>query len=93
MVQPADGGLAHFKFMSTRFLKLTGLDREQARQDPLKGFACVHPEDFDEWLRLNTEAFTKRKRFYGETRVVIKGEVRWITAESIPRSLSGGSTV
>lgn len=93
MVQPADGGLAHFKFMSTRFLELTGLDREQARQDPLKGFACVHPEDFDEWLRLNTEAFTNRKRFYGETRVVIKGEVRWITAESIPRSLSDGSTV
>jgi PAS domain S-box-containing protein len=93
MVQPADGGLAYFKFMSTRFLELTGLDREEARRDPLKGFACVHPEDFDEWLRLNTEAFTQRKRFYGETRVVVKGEVRWITAESIPRSMPDGSTV
>lgn len=93
MVQPADGGLAYFKFMSTRFLELTGLDREEARSDPLKGFACVHPEDFDEWLRLNTEAFTQRKRFYGETRVVVKGEVRWITAESIPRNLPDGSTV
>jgi PAS domain S-box-containing protein len=93
MVQPADGGLAQFRFMSTRFLELTGLKREEAWLDPLKGFACVHPEDFDQWVQLNVQAFSTRTRFFGETRVVIDGEVRWITAESEPRTLADGSTV
>ena len=93
MVQPADGGLAQFRFMSTRFLELTGLRREEAWLDPLKGFACVHPEDFDQWVQLNVQAFSTRTRFFGETRVVIDGEVRWITAESEPRTLADGSTV
>ncbi len=93
MVQPSDGALAHFSFMSTRFLELTGLNREEARQDPLKGFACVHPDDFDAWVQLNVEAFSKKQPFYGETRVVVDGRVRWITAESIPRTRNDGSTV
>ena len=93
MIQPADGGLAQFRFMSTRFLELTGLNREEAWLDPLKGFSCVHPEDFDQWVQLNVKAFSTRTRFFGETRVVVDGEVRWITAESEPRTLSDGSTV
>jgi PAS domain S-box-containing protein len=93
MVQPPDGGLASFNFLSTRFLEMTGLDREQARQDPLKAFACIHPDDYDEWLRLNIEVFTKKSPFHGEARVVVNNEIRWIRAESIPRSLPDGSTV
>ncbi|HEY7803514.1 MAG TPA: ATP-binding protein, partial [Orrella sp.] len=93
MVQPPDGGLAQFRFMSTRFLALTGLTREEAYGDPLKGFACVHPDDHDRWLELNAKAFSNRESFWGETRVVVNGQTRWITAESKPRPLDDGSTV
>ncbi|WP_076754463.1 ATP-binding protein [Ectothiorhodosinus mongolicus] len=93
MVQPADGGLAYFSFMSTRFLELTGLTREEAAEDPMRGFACVHPDDFDAWVQLNIEAFSEKKRFYGETRVVVDGEIRWITAESTPRTRDDGTTI
>ena len=93
MVQPPDGGLAQFRFMSTKFLELTGLNREEAYADPLKGFACVHPDDYDEWLVLNARAFGNRAPFRGETRVVIDGTTRWITAESNPRVLTDGSVV
>ena len=93
MVQPADGGLAQFRFMSTRFLELCGLNREEAYADPLKGFACVHPEDYDGWLALNARAFANKEPFYGETRLVVNGQTRWITAESKPRPLPDGSTV
>ncbi|HEY7803266.1 MAG TPA: hypothetical protein VIC30_02365, partial [Orrella sp.] len=79
MVQPPDGGLAQFRFMSTRFLALTGLTREEAYGDPLKGFACVHPDDHDRWLELNAKAFSNRESFWGETRVVVNGQTRWIT--------------
>ena len=93
MIQPADGGMAYFDFMSPRFLELTGLEREAAEADPMQAFACVHPDDFDAWVVKNAEVFEKKVPFYGETRVVVDGEVRWITAESIPRPLSDGSTV
>jgi PAS domain S-box-containing protein len=93
MVQPPEGGLAQFRFMSTKFLELTGLTREAAYADPLKGFACVHPEDYDRWLELNALAFANRKPFSGETRVVVKGQTRWITADSKPRELPDGSVV
>jgi PAS domain S-box-containing protein len=93
MVQPPDGGLAQFRFMSTRFLELCGLNREEAYADPIKGFACVHPEDYDRWLELNARAFANKEPFYGETRLVVNGQTRWITAESKPRELPDGSTV
>ncbi len=53
MVMPPDRPVAYFSFMSERFLALTGLDRARARENPLEGFACVHPDDYDAWLALN----------------------------------------
>ena len=93
MVQPPEGGLAKFSFMSRRFLELTGLKPEDAQEDPLKGFACVHPDDYEEWVRKNTEAFEQKRPFKAECRVVVKGETRWITAESTPRTGPDGTTV
>jgi len=93
MIQPADGGMASFSFMSKRFLDLLGLDRATVEKDPIRGFDCVHPDDYDEWISMNVESFEHRKPFYGETRVVVNDQVRWVLAESIPRVLDDGSTV
>lgn len=93
MLQPPEGGLAKFCFMSSRFLELTGLTREAAERDPLEAFACVHPEDYDEWVALNAEAFATQSAFFGETRIQADGEIRWITAESKPRRLPDGSVL
>lgn len=93
MVQPADGGMARFAFMSSRFLKMTGLNREEAASDTMKAFACVHPDDLDTWIAINVESFNEKKPFFGETRLKVNGEIRWITAESFPRALPDGTTV
>ena len=93
MVLRPGNPLASFSFMSERFLQLTGLDRDEALADPLKAFACVHPDDYDAWVSLNAEVFEKKLPFFGQTRVIVDGEVRWITAESVPRDLADGSTV
>ena len=93
MVQPPGGGMAYFSFMSTRFLELTGLEREDARENPLKAFACVHPDDYDEWVRKNVHVFEHKLPFKEETRVIVKGETRWIVAESTTRDASDGSVV
>lgn len=93
MVQPRGGGMASFSFMSTRFLELTGLERCAAEADPLTAFACVHPDDYDEWVRKNAYVFEHKLPFKEETRVVVKGETRWILAESTPRDAPDGSVV
>lgn len=92
VLRPGDA-MASFSFMSERFLKLTGLNRQETLADPLKGFACVHPDDYDDWVRLNAEVVEQRRPFFGQTRVVVDGEVRWITAEAVPRELADGTMV
>ena len=93
MVLPPGGAMASFSFLSKRFLELTGLEREAAQRDPLTAFACVHPDDYDAWVRLNAEVFASKQPFFGQTRIIVNGEIRWITAESIPRDLPDGATV
>ncbi len=93
MVLPADGGMAHFSFMSARFLEICGLDRKEAEENPFNAFACVHPDDYDEWVRKNAECFEKKIPFSEECRVVVNGVTRWIHAESIPRQRSDGTIV
>jgi diguanylate cyclase (GGDEF)-like protein/PAS domain S-box-containing protein len=90
---PPEGGMASFGFMSERFLQICGLNRETAAADPFQAFACVHPDDHGAWVQRNAEVFASKQPFYGECRVVVDGEVRWISAESVPRDLPDGSTV
>jgi len=85
--------LAHFGFMSSRFLEITGLTRQEAQENPRSAFGCVHPEDFDEWVRKNERAFVNRERFREETRLLVDGKVRWVVAESVPRALEDGSWI
>lgn len=92
MVQPAEGGLAQFKFMSRRFLEISGVTREQM-QDPMRVFKDIHPEDYEEWVAKNVRAFSEKSAFYGETRVIKEGKIRWVKAESNTRTLADGTTV
>jgi PAS domain S-box-containing protein len=93
MVLEPGGELAQFRFMSRRFLKITGLDAETARADPLSAFECVHPDDYDDWVQKNAYAFVHRKPFREETRLLVDGQVRWIVAESIPRQVANGTWI
>ena len=93
MVLPPGGEMARFSFMSSRFLEICGLDRKAAEENPFNAFACVHPEDYDEWVRKNAECFEKKVPFSEECRITNRGETRWILAESVPRDLSDGSIV
>jgi PAS domain S-box-containing protein len=92
MVQPPEGGLARLNFMSSRFLELTGLTRQDT-ENPLRVFDDIHPDDYDEWVAKNVQAFTDKTAFFGQTRVIVGGEVRWMEAESNPRTLPDGTTV
>ena len=93
MVLPPEAGMASFAFVSERFLQITGLERQAVLADPFHAFACIHPDDYDVWVRRNAEVFAAKLPFYGEARILVRGELRWISAESVPRKLPDGSTV
>ncbi len=93
MVQPSGGGMAHFSFMSSRFLEICGVSRAAAEADPLNVFACVHPADSDKWMGKNIYVFEHKLPFSEECRLVAEGETRWIHAEAVPRDLPDGSVV
>lgn len=85
--------MARFSFMSSRFLELLGQSREEILRDPAHGFMSVHPEDREAWIELNRAAFVARKPFLHEVRLLVRGQVRWVIAESKPRSLPNGDVV
>lgn len=93
MVLGPDDDLARFGFMSRKFLEITGLEEEEARADPLRGFACVHPDDYDDWVQKNAHAFVHKAPFREETRLLVKGQLRWVVAESIPRLKKDGTWI
>jgi diguanylate cyclase (GGDEF)-like protein/PAS domain S-box-containing protein len=93
MVLQPGATLAEFSFVSTRFLELTGVTADEALGSPFNAFARVHPDDRDEWLRRNVACFEQKTPFFGETRMVVNGEIRWIMAESFPRHLHDGTTI
>lgn len=93
MVLPPGGELGQFRFLSPRFLEITGLSREAVQADPLLAFTCIHPDDYDRWLEINRIAFDNKTPFYGEARLCTHAEERWIAAESKPRNLDDGSVI
>ncbi len=93
MVLPPGEQIAHFSFLSEPFLQITGLRREDVLSDPFKAFACVHPDDYPRWIKLNEEAFSRREAFFGETRILVHGQVRWVSAESTPRPTPDGGFI
>ena len=86
-------GVAKFSFVSDRFVKMFDLEREKVLGDIFYAFSRVHPEEYEEFVALNMMVFDQVLPFYWEGRVLVKGEVRWIIAESIPTRLESGVVV
>jgi signal transduction histidine kinase len=82
-----------FTFMSERWLDMLDLRRERAQANPSLALLGVHPGDREEFQRLQAEAFVAKVRFFWQGRLLVRGQTRWVTIESIPRLLALGSTV
>ena len=56
--------------------------------------ALIHPDDIDAFMALNGHAFKEKTPFSAETRIfAVDNEVRWIVAESTPRTLPDRTAV
>ena len=86
-------GTPRFTFLSERWLRMLNLSREEVLADHSLAVRAVHPDEREDFDRLNACAFAAKERFYWEGRIVVRGETRWVTIESIPRDHPGGGTV
>jgi PAS domain S-box-containing protein len=90
----ASGGVdMEFRFASTRFLELFGLDREALMQDPNLAIHSIHPDDRDSMNESNARAYAAGRPFHWEGRTLINGQTRWMNISSNPRVALDGVTV
>lgn len=87
------GGTPRFTFVSRRWLQMLDLSREAVLADHSLAMQAVHPDEREAFLRLNAEVAAEKKRFSWEGRIVVRGETRWVSIESIPRDLPEGVTI
>jgi signal transduction histidine kinase len=86
-------GEPRFIFLSERWLQMLDLEREAVFADPSLAIQAVHPEDRATLLDMNAAVFAQTKRFFWKGRMMVRGDIRWISIESIPRTLAGGRTI
>jgi PAS domain S-box-containing protein len=86
-------GEYHFDYVSPRVRQINGVEPEDVRQNPDLLYGQVHPEDRDEFMRLDEESDQSLTTFLWEGRFIINGQVRWMHLESRPVSLDDGTVV
>ena len=86
-------GAYSFDFASSRFVELLDLGGADLSANPNAVLGLVVAEDRPAFLAANSEAFERRSAFRWEGRMAIRGEVRWIRLESVPRDLEEGDVV
>ncbi len=88
----ADGVMA-FEYVSSRFCELLSITAGDVLADVSVAFATVHPDDRDEFVRLNQEVAHTFQPFLWEGRFIIKGEPRWFHIESTPTPQANGDSL
>lgn len=90
---PASGYRLDFKYASSRFLELLGLEREDIFARPEVVLESMHPEDLPAMHASNMRALTMGEPFRWEGRVKVRGSERWFAIASNPRVGPGGAKV
>ena len=87
-----DGGLA-FEYVSPRFCEMNGVSMEAVLADAGVVFEQVHPDDLPALRATFEEAGGEARPTRWEGRVLVAGEVRWMSVEATPEHLRDGDVV
>jgi PAS domain S-box-containing protein len=78
---------------SDRFCEILGVSRTEFEKNPKIISDLIHPDDQVEFEIRNKEANIKQIPFSWDCRLIIKGEVKWVHFESLPRKLENGDII
>jgi PAS domain S-box-containing protein len=79
--------------VTDRFCEILGVTKEAYAGNPGILNDLVHPEDKEEFTKVHEEAMTRLTRFYWEGRILIDEKIRWLSFESLPRTLENGDVL
>ena len=78
---------------SDRFCQILGISREKFKNNPKIIGDLIHPDDRVEFEIKNKEANIKQIPFNIDCRLLIKGKIKWVHLESLPRILENGDII
>jgi PAS domain S-box-containing protein len=78
------------EFLNDHFCNILGVSYNTFKMQPGIISELIHPQDKDEFVRLNEEANQKIILFKWEGRIIVSDKIKWIHLESIPRIVEGG---
>ncbi len=87
-----DGGI-RFDYVSARWCAMNDLDWAVVLADASPAFELVHPEERDEFQRLNEQVRSAFEAFCWQGRFLVRGETRWMHLESSPTRQENGDIV
>ena len=82
-----------FDFVNSRFCDLTGLNREDVLNNYQNAFRIIHPDDFPEFISLIESVEKNPAPFGWKGRIMINGEIRWVSLKSKPTIMDNGDIV
>jgi|GEM_PF-547975 len=88
----ADGGI-HFDFVSRRWCEILEISEAEVYRDPMAALTRIHPDDLDEFQRLNQASLANHIPFHWEGRLRDGMHVGWLHIESEPTRLDNGDTL
>ncbi len=74
-----------YLFVSKQHESITGLSESELKSNPTAIFDVVHPDDRKDFLQKNAESIHRLSHFQWEGRLLVKGKLKWVRFESVPR--------
>jgi PAS domain S-box-containing protein len=93
MVQGIGELTPRFSFVSNRFLAMVGMTKTEMSEGLHDCLSIIHVDDRARWVAMMNAETDRLEPFVFETRVHVKGSIRWMLAEAMPRQLACGSTL
>ena len=89
-VRTAAAGPINFEYVSPRFCAMNGLQAEAILADFQNVFSTVHPDDLEQFVRLQQEVRQTARTLRWEGRFIVDGLERWMRVESQPSVQDNG---
>lgn len=81
------------ELVSEPFCKILGTTKEAFENNPGMIIDLIYPDDRETFAKKNEEAAVFLQEFTWEGRLLIDGEIRWVSFQSLPRPLENGDVL
>lgn len=81
------------ELITESFCNILGITKDTYEHNPGILLDMVHPDDKENFAKTNEDANANLNKFVWEGRLLIKGMIRWVVFQSLPRPLENGDVL